>query len=115
MVATDTMAIGGSDIARDLLRVRLLDALCESLSLIVSLQQMEEMSEYKSYKTITLHDDPAANCLWVNETVLHLPSDHRYGESIRVSALLSILLISELRFALEKDVNQSSWSIDFSC
>jgi hypothetical protein len=45
---------------------------------------MEEMSEYKSYKIITLRDDPAANCLWVNGTVLHLPADHRYGESIRI-------------------------------
>jgi hypothetical protein len=45
---------------------------------------MEEMSEYKSYKIITLRDDPAANCLFVNDTVLHLPADHRYGESIRV-------------------------------
>jgi len=66
MVGMDTMAIGGSEIAKDLLR------------------QMEEMSEYKSYKTITLHDDPEANCLWINETVLHLPADHRYGESIRI-------------------------------
>ncbi|CAF1273590.1 unnamed protein product [Rotaria sordida] len=60
MVGMDTMAIGGSDIAKDLLR------------------QMEEMSEYKLYKTITLRDDAAANCLWINETVLHLPADHRY-------------------------------------
>lgn len=42
------------------------------------------MSEYKSYKVISLRDDPPANCLWVNETLLHLPADHRYGESIRV-------------------------------
>lgn len=48
---------------------------------------MEEMSEYKSYKIITLRDDPPANCLWVNGTVLHLPTDHRYGESIRVITL----------------------------
>jgi len=66
MVDMDTMAIGGSDIAKDLLR------------------QMEEISEYKSYKVITLRDDPAANCLWVNGTVFHLPADHRYGESIRI-------------------------------
>ncbi|CAF3319498.1 unnamed protein product [Rotaria socialis] len=66
MVAMDTMAIGKSDIAKDLLR------------------QMEENSEYKSYKIITLRDDPAANCLWINGTVLHLPMDHRYGESIRI-------------------------------
>jgi hypothetical protein len=46
---------------------------------------MEENSEYKSYKIITLRDDPAANCLWINGTVLHLPIDHRYGESIRVN------------------------------
>ncbi|CAF1297363.1 unnamed protein product [Rotaria sordida] len=45
MVGMDTMAIGGSGIAKDLLR------------------QMEEMSEYKLYKTITLRDDAAANCL----------------------------------------------------
>ncbi|CAF2382906.1 unnamed protein product [Rotaria sp. Silwood2] len=66
MVAMDTMAIGKSDIAKDLLR------------------QMEENSEYKSYKIITLRDDPAANCLWINGTVLHLPLDHRYGDSIRI-------------------------------
>ncbi|CAF4550318.1 unnamed protein product [Rotaria sp. Silwood1] len=66
MVAMDTMAIGKSDIAKDLLR------------------QMEENSEYKSYKIISLRDDPAANCLWINGTVLHLPMDHRYGESIRI-------------------------------
>jgi hypothetical protein len=46
------------------------------------------MSEFKSYKTITLRDDSAANCLWVNETVLHLPTDHRYEESIRVIIIL---------------------------
>jgi hypothetical protein len=55
---------------------------------------MEEMSEYKSYKTITLRDDPAANCLYINETVLHLPADHKYGESIRV--IILILFYSEL-------------------
>jgi len=66
MVGIDTMAVGGSDIAKDLLH------------------QMEENSEYKSYKTITLRDDPPANCLWVNETLLHLPIDLRYGESIRI-------------------------------
>ena len=48
---------------------------------------MEEISEYKSYKTITLHDDPPANCLWINGTVLHLPSDYRYQDSIRVNNL----------------------------
>jgi len=42
------------------------------------------MSEYKSYKIISLHDDPAANCIWTNGTVLHLPADQRYSESIRV-------------------------------
>ncbi len=47
---------------------------------------MEEISEYKSYKIITLQEDPPANCLWINGTVLHLPSD-RYGESIRVSII----------------------------
>jgi len=66
MVGIDTMAVGGSDIAKDLLH------------------QMEENSEYKSYKTITLRDDPPSNCLWVNETLLHLPIDLRYGESIRI-------------------------------
>ncbi|CAF1636033.1 unnamed protein product [Adineta ricciae] len=66
IVGMDTMAIGGSDIAKDLLR------------------QMEEMSEYKSYKIITLPDDTAANCLWINDTVFHLPADQRYGESIRI-------------------------------
>jgi hypothetical protein len=49
---------------------------------------MEENSEYKSYKTITLRDDSSANCLWVNGTLLHLPIDHRYGESIRVNIIL---------------------------
>ena len=49
------------------------------------------MSEYKDYKTITLHDDPASNCLWINGTVLHLPVDHRYGESIRVSFFSSLI------------------------
>jgi hypothetical protein len=49
---------------------------------------MEENSEYKSYKTITLRDDPAANCLWINGTLLHLPIDHRYGDSIRVNSVL---------------------------
>jgi hypothetical protein len=48
---------------------------------------MEEISEYKSYKTITLRDDPPANCLWINGSVLHLPSDHRYEDSIRVNIL----------------------------
>ncbi|CAF0820559.1 unnamed protein product [Rotaria sordida] len=66
MVAMDTMAIGKSDIAKDLLR------------------QMEENGEYKSYKIITLRDDPAANCLWINGTVLHLPMNHRYEDSIRI-------------------------------
>ncbi len=46
---------------------------------------MEENSEFKSYKTITLRDDPPANCLWINQTLLHLPIDPRYGESIRVN------------------------------
>jgi hypothetical protein len=49
---------------------------------------MEENSEYKSYKTIKLRDDSSANCLWVNGTLLHLPIDHRYGESIRVNIIL---------------------------
>ncbi|UJR10784.1 hypothetical protein I4U23_014971 [Adineta vaga] len=66
MIGMDTMTVGGSDIAKDLLR------------------QMEEMSEYKSYKIITLPDDVAANCLWINDTVYHLPADQRYGESIRL-------------------------------
>ena len=48
---------------------------------------MEENSEYKSYKTITLHDDASANCLWINGTVLHLPSDHRNRESIQVNII----------------------------
>jgi hypothetical protein len=48
---------------------------------------MEENSEYKSYKIITLRDDPPANCLWINGTLLHLPMDHRYGESIRVNII----------------------------
>jgi hypothetical protein len=54
---------------------------------------MEEMSEYKSYKIITLRDDPPANCLWINGTVLHLPTDHRYGESIRVIILYFLIFI----------------------
>ncbi|CAF1006034.1 unnamed protein product [Adineta ricciae] len=66
MVATDTMAIGGSIVAKDLLR------------------QMEENGHYSSYKIISLKDDVAANCLWINGTVLHLPVDSRYGESIRI-------------------------------
>lgn len=66
MIDVDTMAIGASDTARNLLR------------------QMEEMSEYKYYKIVRLNDDSPANCLWINGTVLHLPSDHRYGESIRI-------------------------------
>jgi hypothetical protein len=86
MVAIDTMAIGGSDIAKDLLRVRRsLPVRWPCRSRVFPLQQMEEMSEYKEYKTITLRDDPAANCLSINGTVLHLPADHRYGESIRVN------------------------------
>lgn len=60
---------------------------------------MEEMSEYKSYKIITLPDDTAANCLWINDTVFHLPADQRYGESIRVgSELISNILFNEIRF-----------------
>jgi hypothetical protein len=55
---------------------------------------MEENSEFKSYKIITLHDDPPANCLWINETLLHLPIDHRYGDSIRVNIHLILLLFS---------------------
>lgn len=55
-------------------------------------QQMEEMSEYKSYKIISLRDDPTANCIWVNGTVLHLPADQRYGESIRVSGEFSVMM-----------------------
>jgi hypothetical protein len=51
---------------------------------------MEENSEYKSYKVITLRDDSPANCLWVNGTLLHLPIDHRYGENIRVNIILFI-------------------------
>ncbi|CAF3226674.1 unnamed protein product, partial [Rotaria sp. Silwood2] len=60
--------------------------------------QMEEMSEYKLYQTITLRDDAAANCLWINGTILHLPTDHRYEESIRTltSRLGSTLSHSEL-------------------
>ena len=46
---------------------------------------MEEVSEFKSYKIISLRDDPPANCLWINGTLLHLPDDHRFGESIRVN------------------------------
>ena len=46
---------------------------------------MEENSEFKLYKKISLRDDPSANCLWINGTLLHLPIDHRYGESIRVN------------------------------
>lgn len=45
---------------------------------------MEEISEYKLYKIISLHDDPPANCLWINGTVLHLASEYRYEDSIRV-------------------------------
>ena len=45
---------------------------------------MEDISEYKLYKIITLRDDPPANCLWINGTVLHLASDYRYEDSIRV-------------------------------
>ncbi|CAF3420279.1 unnamed protein product [Rotaria socialis] len=80
MVGVDTMAIGGSDIAKDLLR------------------QMEEMSEYKFYKIITLRDDATANCLWINGSILHLPADHRYEESIRtlINRLGSTLSHSEL-------------------
>ena len=60
---------------------------------------MEEMSEYKSYKIITLPDDTAANCLWINDTVFHLPADQRYGESIRVGSKLFLnRLIKKIRF-----------------
>jgi hypothetical protein len=48
---------------------------------------MEEISEYKSYKIITLREDPPANCLWINGTILHLPSELRYEDSIRVMIL----------------------------
>jgi hypothetical protein len=48
---------------------------------------MEAKSEYNSYKTITLKHDPPANCLWINGTVLHLPLDRRYRESIRVNII----------------------------
>lgn len=48
---------------------------------------MEEISEYKSYKIISLPDDPPANCLWINGTVLRLASDYRYEDSIRVRKL----------------------------
>lgn len=55
---------------------------------------MEDISEYKLYKIITLRDDPPANCLWINGTVLHLTSDYRYEDSIgvRINSLNSILV-----------------------
>ncbi len=60
---------------------------------------MEENSEFKSYKIITLHDDPPANCLWINGTLLHLPIDHRYGDSIRVNIyFIPFLLIRNYDF-----------------
>ena len=46
---------------------------------------MEEVSKFKSYKIISLRDDPPANCLWINGTLRHLPEDYRFGESIRVT------------------------------
>jgi hypothetical protein len=53
---------------------------------------MEAKSEYNSYKTITLKHDPPANCLWINGTVLHLPLDRRYRESIRVNIIWFIFV-----------------------
>ncbi len=46
---------------------------------------MEENREFKSYKTITFHRDPPADCLWIHVSLLHLSIDHRYGDSIRVN------------------------------
>jgi hypothetical protein len=70
---------------------------------------MEEMSEYKSYKIITLRDDPAANCVLVNDTILHLPADHRYGESIRV-ILFYFILFQDNNIIILLDFNKSTWS-----
>ena len=54
---------------------------------------MEEISEYKSYKIITLREDPPANCLWINGTILHLPSELRYEDSIRVKILFLFSIV----------------------
>jgi len=109
MVGMDTMAIGGSDIAKDLLRVRKNFFKYKKVKFIMYLQQMEEMSEYKSYKIITLHDNPDDNCVFVNDTVLHLPADHRYGESIRV-ILFNVILFQDNNIIILLDFNKSTWS-----
>lgn len=98
MVAIDTMAIGGSWVAKDLLHVRILFIL-KNLIVIVYLQQMEENSEYKSYKIITLNDDPPANCLWINGTVLHIPLDRRYKQSIQVN-IIQFIFDNKIKYLL---------------
>ncbi len=66
---------------------------------------MEENSEFKSYKIITLHDDPPANCLWINGTLLHLPIDHRYGDSIRVNIQFNFCFSSHEKNKIILDFN----------
>ena len=73
---------------------------------------MEENSEFKLYKTITLRDDPSANCLWINGTLLHLPTDHRYGESIRVNSSENLFRMNNLFFF--KDFTRSTRSKNIS-
>lgn len=56
MAGQDLLAIGSSDIAKDVIK------------------QMKELSEYKKYQVITVPEYQAVNCLYLNNTLLHCSS-----------------------------------------
>lgn len=63
----DLLAIGSSETAKDIIK------------------QMKEISEYKKYQVITIPDNNAVNCIYLNNTLLHC-STEEYPASAKVFA-----------------------------